>query len=309
MTVIFDFQQQKLETSWVTVGSYDGVHRGHQELIRHLVNDAHKDNSPAVVVTFHPHPAIYFGRATAGYTLTSPQEREKILKDLGVDHVITLQFTAALANLTAQNFMQLLKQNINLTHLLIGFNFALGRDRMGDLDSLQQFGKYLGYKVDVIHPVKVDGEVVSSSQIRNLLQEGQLKRANAMLGRPYSLEGKVVQGEHRGNRLGFPTANLDIPSERLLPTRGVYACRALVRDKAYLAVTNIGIRPTFANPLLTPRVEPHLLDLNEDLYGEDLKIELIEYLRPEQTFDSPADLIAQVQRDIQETREMSRDGE
>ena len=163
--------------------------------------------------------------------------------------------------------------------------------------------------MDVIHPIKIDGEVVSSSQIRNLLQEGQLKRANNLLGRPYSLQGEVIPGEHRGNRLGFPTANLNLPPERLLPTRGVYASRGIVHGKEYMAVTNIGIRPTFANPLKVPRVEPHLLDLKEDLYGENLKIELIEYLRPEQIFPSPADLIAQVNRDIQETREILKDGE
>ena len=309
MTDIADFNQYNLEKSWVTVGSFDGVHRGHQALVRLLVEQAHRDHSPAVVVTFHPHPALFFSRVPQSYTLTSPEERETLLKEIGVDQVITLKFDAELANLTALNFMQLLKDRLDISHLLIGFNFALGRDRMGDLDTLQQFGNILGYKVDVIHPIKIDGEVVSSSQIRNLLQEGQLKRANNLLGRPYSLQGEVIPGEHRGNRLGFPTANLNLPPERLLPTRGVYASRGIVHGKEYMAVTNIGIRPTFANPLKVPRVEPHLLDLKEDLYGENLKIELIEYLRPEQIFPSPADLIAQVNRDIQETREILKDGE
>ena len=309
MSGIADFNQLKLDKSWITVGSFDGVHRGHQELIRHLVAEAHRDHSPAVVITFHPHPAIFFGRAVQAYTLTSPDEREALLKDLGVDYVITLQFDAELANLTALNFMWQLKDHFGITHLLIGFNFALGRDRKGDLDSLQQFGKFLNYEVEVVPPFKIDDEVVSSSQIRNLLQEGQLKQANTLLGRPYSLEGEVIHGEHRGNRLGFPTANLDLATDRLLPTRGVYACRGYVCGRSYLAVTNIGIRPTFENPLDSPRVEPHLLDLKEDLYGEHLKIELIEYLRPEQTFANPADLIAQVNRDIQETREILSDGE
>jgi riboflavin kinase/FMN adenylyltransferase len=205
--------------------------------------------------------------------------------------------------------MQLLKENIGVDHLLIGFNFALGRDRTGDLDSLQQMEHYLNYKVEVFQPVKVDGEVISSSQIRNLLQEGQIKRANAMLGHPYTLEGVVIQGEHRGNKLGFPTANLDLAPDRLLPARGVYACRAIVKGQKYIAVTNIGIRPTFANPLETPRVEPHILDFNNDLYGENLIIELIEYLRPEQTFANSNDLITQVNQDIQETREMFLHGE
>ena len=309
MISIADFNQFKLDHSWVTIGAFDGVHRGHQELIRHLVTQAHRENNPAVVITFSPLPAIFFNRVPQAYSLTSPQDREDLLISLGVDHIITFKFDAQLANLTALNFMQLLKNNLGLNHLLIGFNFALGRGRTGDLDSLQQFGKLFGYQVEVVHPVKVDNEVISSSQIRTLLQEGQVKRANTMLGRPYSLEGKVIHGEHRGKRLGFPTANLDLSPERLLPARGVYASRGIVHGKSYLAETNIGIRPTFANPLESPRVEPHLLDFKEDLYEELLRIELIEYLRPEETFASPADLIAQVNRDIQETREMSKNGE
>jgi riboflavin kinase/FMN adenylyltransferase len=309
MTAITELDHLNLNHSWVTIGAFDGVHRGHQELIRYLVAQAHREHSPAVVITFQPHPAIFFGRVPQAHTLTSPQERESLLKELGVDQVITLHFDTEVANLTALNFMQLLKKKIDLTHLLIGFNFALGRDRAGDLDSLQQFGKLFGYAVEVVQPYKVDGEIISSSQIRSLLQEGRLKQANAMLGRPYSLEGRVIHGEHRGNKLGFPTANLDLSPERLLPCRGVYASRGIVEGRTYLAVTNIGIRPTFANPLEYPRVEPYLLDLNEDLYGKNLKVELIEYLRPEQAFSSPTKLIEQVNRDIQETREMSKNGE
>jgi riboflavin kinase / FMN adenylyltransferase len=309
MTEFNDITQLQLNRSWATVGAFDGVHRGHQELIRNLVEKAHQDHAPAVIITFHPHPAVYFKRVPLNYSLTSPDEREALLKSVGVDYVVTLNFDSTLANLTALNFMELLKENIGIDHLLIGFNFALGRDRSGDLDSLQQMGQYLGYKVEVIQPIKVDGEVISSSQIRNLLQEGQIKQANAMLGHPYMLEGPVVHGEHRGNKLGFPTANLDLAPDRLLPARGVYACRGLVKGQTYLAVTNIGIRPTFANPLETPRVEPHLLDFKGNLYGEQLKIELIEYLRPEQTFANSDDLITQVNRDIEETREMFSNGE
>ena len=309
MTESIDINQYFLQNSWVTVGSFDGVHRGHQELARHLVKQAHQDHSQAVVITFYPHPAIFFGRAPLGYSLTSPQEREELLYNLGVDHVLTLKFDAEIASLTALNFMQLLKKHLGITHLLIGFNFALGRGRTGDLDSLQQFGKLFGYTVEIFQPVKFDGDVISSSQIRNFLQEGQLKRANAFLGRPYSLAGKVIHGEHRGNLLGFPTANLELSPEQLLPARGVYASRAIVGDKTYLAVTNIGIRPTFANPLDSPRVEPHLLDLHEDLYGKKLKVELIEYLRPEQAFSNSADLVVQVNRDILETREIFKNGE
>lgn len=304
MNLTTDFTELKLDKSWVTVGSFDGVHLGHQALAQHLVTGAHEAGCPSVVITFYPHPAVFFGRSNQAYTLTSPEERNELLKNLGVDHVITLKFDEQVANLTPLNFMTMLKEKLGVQYFLIGFNFALGRDRTGDLDSLQQIGRLLNYQIEVIPPFKFDGEVISSSQIRTLLQDAQLEKANHFLGRPYSLEGKVIHGEHRGNRLGFPTANLDIAPDRLLPAKGVYATRAFVNEKKYTAVTNIGVRPTFANPLEFPRVEPHLLDLQEDLYGDFLKLELIEYLRPEETFNSPTELIAQVNRDIEKTKEV-----
>ena len=304
MNLTTDLSDFTLDESWVTVGSFDGVHLGHQALARTLVSGAHREGCSAVVITFYPHPAVFFGRSNQAYTLTSPEERTSLLKNLGIDYVITLKFDEHIANLTAQNFMRLLKENLGLQHFLIGFNFALGRGRAGDMDALQQIGNTLDYQVEVIPPFKLTGEIVSSSQIRTYLQEGQLEKANTFLGRPYSLEGIVIQGEHRGNKLGFPTANLDIASDRLLPAKGVYASRAFVNGKSYTAVTNIGVRPTFAKPLESPRVEPHLLDLNEDLYGDFLKLELLEYLRPEQAFDSSNELIAQVNRDIEKTKEL-----
>jgi riboflavin kinase/FMN adenylyltransferase len=304
MTDFIQLDRHDIKHAWVAVGTFDGVHRGHQTLIQQLVTQAHAEHSPAVVVTFHPHPAVYFGRASLGHNLTEPGEREALLKELGVDEVFTLPFDAQLANLTALNFMQMLKDQLDVSHLLIGFNFALGRDRAGDLDTLQQLGKIIGYEVEVIPPIKMGEATISSSQIRSLLQEGLIREANEMLGRPYFLSGKVIHGEHRGNQLGFPTANLDLPRERLLPARGVYACRAFVNGSAYVAVTNIGVRPTFENPLEYPRVEPHLLDLDRDLYGDFLKLDLLEYLRPEKAFASSADLIAQVNRDIEKTREL-----
>jgi riboflavin kinase/FMN adenylyltransferase len=304
MTDFIQLDHHDIKQAWVAVGTFDGVHRGHQTLIHQLVSQAHAEHSPAVVVTFHPHPAVYFGRASLGHNLTEPDEREALLKEMGVDEVFTLPFDAQLANLTALNFMQMLKNQLDVSHLLIGFNFALGRDRAGDLDTLQQLGKIIGYEVEVIPPIKMGEATISSSQIRSLLQEGLIRKANEMLGRPYFLSGKVIHGEHRGNQLGFPTANLDLPRERLLPARGVYACRAFVNGSAYIAVTNIGVRPTFENPLEYPRVEPHLLDLDRDLYGDFLKLDLLKYLRPEKAFASSDDLIAQVNRDIEKTREL-----
>jgi riboflavin kinase/FMN adenylyltransferase len=304
MTMIKAFENLNIEKSWVTVGSFDGVHLGHQALAKTLATSAHRQGSQAVVVTFSPHPAVFFKRVPEAYSLTSPRERERLLHEAGIDKVVTVEFNQQVANLPAADFMKMMKIALGLTHLVAGFNFALGRERSGDIPALKELGKQLGYKVVVIEPQKINSEVISSSQIRKLLADGELTRANQCLGRPYSLEGYVIHGEHRGHHLGFPTANLDIAADRLLPARGVYASKAIVDGKSFTAVTNIGVRPTFENPLPTPRVEPHLLDQQEDLYGKYLRLELIEFLRPEKAFDSPDDLIAQVKRDIQKTREL-----
>jgi riboflavin kinase/FMN adenylyltransferase len=304
MALIKTLDNYHIDQSWITIGSFDGVHLGHQALIRELIAHAHQQDCQAVVVTFHPHPAVFFKRVPQAYCLTSSVERENLLKELGVDEVITLPFDQDFADLSAREFVMDMKATLGLTHLMAGFNFALGKNRSGDITALESLGEELEFTVDVLPPLKISNEVISSSQIRKFLQDGEMRQANHYLGRAYSLEGKVIHGEHRGHELGFPTANLEIDPDRLLPTRGVYACKAIVDGKSFIAVTNVGIRPTFVNPLLHPRVEPHLLDLQEDLYGKYLKLEFIEYLRPEQAFQTPQELIEQVNFDIKRTREL-----
>lgn len=304
MTLIKDFENINIDRSWATVGSFDGVHLGHQFLARQLVEGAHQEKSQAVVVTFSPHPAVFFKRAPLANNLTLADERDILLKQLGIDQIITIQFDKEIAALSAEEFMAAMKEKMGVTRLLVGFNFAMGRNRSGDIPTLEELGAKLNYAIDVIPPFVVNGEVVSSSQIRKFLTEGRLDLANQCLGRPYTLEGQIIHGEHRGNRLGFPTANMDISPTRLLPKKGVYASKAIIDGEVLTAVTNIGVRPTFANPLDSPRVEPYLLDVHDDLYGKFLKLELIEYLREEKAFDTPDDLINQVNRDIEKTRKL-----
>lgn len=295
----YSFQQ-----SWVTIGSFDGVHLGHQALIHHLVDGAHQAGAPAVVLTFSPHPAVFFNRVPLAYSLTSPEERKKLLESLGVDQVIQLEFDAELANLSAVEFMDQMKEYLGISHLLVGFNFALGKNRNGDVPTLQILGKERGIEVEVISPIIIEGENISSSQIRSLLQNQQIKEANRCLGRPYSLSGDVIHGEARGTRLGFPTANINVPADRLIPGNGVYVTRARVNGDVFQSVTNIGIRPTFDHPLPAPRVEPHLLDVHEDFYSQHMTLEFIEFLRPEIRFPDSQSLIDQINRDVQRTREV-----
>jgi riboflavin kinase/FMN adenylyltransferase len=290
--------------AWVTIGSFDGVHLGHQSLIKQLVEQAHAVGELAVVVTFWPHPATFFQRAPLAYALTSPVERRDLLTSLGVDGVLTLTFDKALANLDAEAFLGELREQVDMTRLLVGPNFALGKGRGGDAKTLVEIGKNMGFNVTVVEPLVSGGEMVSSSLIRLDLSASKVRKATEKLGRPYSLSGKIVHGEHRGTRLGVPTANLELLPERLIPANGVYATRAWLDGKTYIAATNIGVRPTFENPLPAPRVEPHLLDIQEHLYGQDLKLEFIEFLRPEVKFESSDALVAQIQLDIARTRQV-----
>jgi len=277
---------------------------GHQYLVRKLVDGAHAAGSQAVIITFNPHPAVFFKRVSASNLLSSPEERESLLCTLGVDKVITLSFDASVANLTAEQFVQMMKEYLGIEHLQAGADFALGKNRTGTMLELARLGTPLGIEVEIVPPFVMDGKVVSSSLIRLLLQSEQVKEANTMLGRPYALTGEVVHGEARGSRLGFPTANMQIPAERLLPANGIYATRAIIDGESYPSVTNIGIRPTFDHPLSAPRVEPYLMNVDGDFYGKRLTLEFIEFLRPEIKFPDAASLIRQINRDVEKAREV-----
>ncbi|MBA4384575.1 MAG: hypothetical protein C0410_07545 [Anaerolinea sp.] len=290
------------QNAWLTIGSFDGVHLGHQALIKGLVEHARADVSPALVITFWPHPATFFKRAPLAWALTSPEERRELLCALGVADVLTLRFDQELANLSALQFMQNLKDRLGLKGLMVGPNFALGKGREGTIHRLAEIASELDFKLEVIQPLTGTEGMISSSQIRTDLLEGRVKPAAHKLGRPYMLTGKVVHGEHRGTGLGVPTANLSHQPERLIPGNGVYVTCARVNGTTYASVTNIGVRPTFDNPLPDARIEPHILDIDEQLYGQDLSLEFIDYLRPEIKFENSKELVTQIQKDIQKTR-------
>lgn len=304
MNALSILQNHHYQASWAAVGAFDGVHRGHQVLFSHLVTGAHQAGLPAIAITFDPLPGTFFNAQKSGFSLSSLHERIALIQQQGVDEVIVLPFNRDLANIEALEFMQALKTNLGLDKLFAGFNFTLGRDRAGNVDTLSKIGKAVGFAVVVESPVQVDGQIVSSSVIRSLLREGKVSQANGCLGRRFALNGLVVHGEHRGGKLGIPTANMQIPVERLLPVNGVYATRAVINGRSYDAVTNIGVRPTFEDPLPQPRVEPHLLDTHEDFYEQAIKLEFLEYLRPEMKFPDGQSLVEQIQKDITRAKEI-----
>jgi riboflavin kinase/FMN adenylyltransferase len=295
----WSLQNLDLRGSWLTIGSFDGVHLGHQVLIRELTSGAHAEDFSAVVLTFHPHPAVVLNKRKDFSYLNSPEGKVGLLSGLGVDVVITHPFNQLVAQISAREFIQKLVQNLKMRRLSVGHDFALGRGREGDLTALTRLGNELGYTIDLVEPVKLDGQVVSSSWVRQSLSDGDVELVERLLGRPYKLIGEVVHGDNRGRSLGFPTANLEVWAERTLPKPGVYACRASVDGVDYPAVTNVGFRPTFDNQPLRPRVEAYLLDFEGDLYRKTMRLSFIRRLRDEVRFNNVQALIDQMHQDVQ----------
>lgn len=302
MQQIHGLHEVNLDRSWLTVGSFDGVHLGHQQIIRSLVAGARKSGVPSVVVTFFPHPQFILRGESRPYYLTLPEKRSQLLAEMGVDYVFTYPFDQAISLLSAREFLSNLYQDFHFKELLIGYDFALGKDREGDSSHLQEIGRELGYAVQVIPPYLAAGELVSSSRIRGIIRQGDIRLANALLGREFSISGRVIRGDDRGKSLGFATCNLEVDSEMVNIHGGVYASRGLIDGEIWPAVTNIGFRPTFGEDLSNPRIEAHLLDFSGDLYGQDVELFFVERLRDEIKFAEVNDLITQIEQDVAKTR-------
>ena len=298
----------RLQNAWLTIGIFDGVHRGHQEILRGLVSGAHAAGKPAVVLTFSPHPAVVLGGKTDLKYLTTLEERAELLGSHGVDVVITQTFDRALADQGAVEFMQSLCQSLGLQALVIGYDTALGHGREANAARLTEIGKELGYSVQVVPALTDAAGVISSTRIRRAILAGNVAGAAGDLGRPYSITGPVIHGDGRGHTINIPTANIQMPEEKIMPAYGIYACRAWVNGQAHLAATSLGVRPTFyGDRLPAPTIEAHLLDFHQNLYGKNVKLEFIEYLRPEEKYDSVEALVEQIQRDIKRTREILKE--
>jgi len=293
-----------LQGAWLTVGVFDGVHRGHQELLHQLVEGAHAAGCPAVVITFDPHPAVVLGGKTDFKSLTTLEERLELLDSLGMDIVITQTFDRVLADQTAEEFMRRAVRSLGLRRLVIGYDTALGRGRQGDAQRLAEIGQELGFAVQVVPALTENGEVISSTHIRRLIAAGEVAAAAARLGRKYSLKGPVIHGDGRGRHINIPTANIQPPDGIAIPAYGVYATWAWTGAETHPAVTNIGIRPTFTPEEFIPHVEAHLLGFDRELYGQEVKLEFVERLRPEQKFPSIEALIAQIHADIDRANEI-----
>jgi riboflavin kinase/FMN adenylyltransferase len=290
--------------AWITIGSFDGVHIGHQQIIKTLIEGAKAENSDSVIVTFFPHPAKVLRPFPDPFYLSTPEEKDATLTGLGLNSVLTLNFSRQLASLTAYEFMSILHNQLKFSCLLIGYDFRLGANREGDIEKLREIGKELGYCVSAIEPLQSTSQVVSSSLIRKLITDGNITTANTMLGHWYTVGGEIIHGDGRGKHIGIPTANIEPWNEKLIPKIGVYAAIAELNGSRHKAVVNIGRRPTFYDKPTLQTIEVHMLDFNEDVYGSHLNLNFIQRIRDEVKFNSADELMVQIRKDIIDSREV-----
>ncbi len=292
----------QLGPSVVTLGNFDGVHLGHRELFRHLVRVSRDYSCRSIVYTFSPHPLKYLAPDKAPLLLNTPLEKQRLIAASHIDLLVEAPFDAKLANMSPEQFVdEILIAKLQVRALVVGYDYAFGRGRRGDVAFLQAAGKEKGFQVDVLQPVGADGKPYSSTRIRQLLFSGQVAEVVTLLGRNYNLEGCVVPGEQRGRELGFPTANLETEKEQL-PARGVYAVKVRYAQQEFNGVVNIGCRPTFGAGETT--IEVHLIDFTGRLYAESLRIYFVERLRGEMTFSGPKQLAEAIEQDVLRARQI-----
>ncbi len=288
----------------LTIGNFDGVHLGHQQLFKHVLKRAKEIDGEAIVMTFYPHPLKVLKPENSGPpVITCHEQKIKLIEKCGMDVVITVNFTKDFAQMSAREFVEeVLWKKIGLKVIVVGWDYQFGRNREGNIDFLRREGKRLGFEVEVLDSIKVNDTIVSSTMIRRCVIEGDLKKAEELLGRKYEIVGQVVKGRDRGGRvLGFPTANIRM-DDKLCPQTGVYAVEVIVDGKVYGGAANIGYNPTFGDESLS--LETHIFDFSGDLYGKEITVRLIERLRPEKKFSGPEELAKQISIDIDKAKKI-----
>lgn len=284
--------------SYITIGTFDGIHLGHRKIIEELVWRAQQEKYRSVLVTFSPHPQTVVRSRKVPIDLITPlDEKLKILEELGLDVVLIVPFTQELSRTDPKTFVKdILVRVVGIRGFIIGYNHAFGRERMGSAELLKELGEQFGFSVDVVEPVKIDSKAVSSTRIRHLLKKGLIRQGNRLLGRNYSLEGIVKKGKSLGKKFGFPTANIDVnEKKKLIPGDGVYAVMVQVVSERLPGMANIGYKPTLEG---TQReIEVHIHNFSGDIYDKKLKVEFIDRIRDERQFDSIENLVTQIELD------------
>lgn len=288
-----DFNQNSI----VTIGTFDGVHLGHQEIIKELITRAEKTDARTVLITFEPHPREVVGRGPAKL-LTTIDERLQLLAGFKIDVVLIINFTFEFSRLPYEEFFtNFIMEKIGVKEIIVGYDHMFGRDREASIEQLKELGNQFGFTVDMMPPIKIDNEVVSSSKVRDILLRGDVCLAEKYLGRLFTLQGNVVKGDGRGRIIGFPTANLQpLSDKKLLPAEGVYFVSIKIDNSCYFGMLNIGVRPTFGNDMRRV-IEVHLFDFDEELYGKNVIINFHRRIRSEKKFASTDELIIQLNKD------------
>jgi len=286
----------------ITVGTFDGVHRGHWAVLQEIRRRAREAGRRSVLVTFHPHPLNIVRPDHAPLLLTTPVEKKEILAETGLDYAVFLSFNHILASYSPRRFVEeILLGRLGMEELVIGYDHGFGKGRSGDVETLERIGDELGFMVDVVSPIRAGEVPVSSSRIRKALLEGRVEGAREGLGRPYCVRGLVVRGDGRGRKLGFPTANLFVPvNGKLIPPPGVYAVLGGIKQGVFGGAIHIGPRPTFRGS--RPTIELHLLDFDGEIYGEEVRVEFIRHLREVRPFASASALVDQLKFDVEAAR-------
>ncbi|GAA4871900.1 bifunctional riboflavin kinase/FAD synthetase [Paenibacillus vulneris] len=285
----------------LAIGEFDGIHLGHQEVIKRALQTAKNMHIPASIMTFHPHPKEVLGQHKYTQLLTPANEKERILAGMGLDNSYLVAFDSEFMKVTPEQFVENMLIPMNVNTVIVGFDFTFGFRGAGTPDTLCELAAGR-FAVEVIRPFLLNGSKVSSTLVREYLQSGQLEEANLLLGRPYTITGTVVTGDGRGRTIGFPTANIEMSESFVIPTLGVYAAKVIVDGEIHHAVMNVGKKPTFVEHLDKPTLEAHLFDFSRSIYGSSVTVEFISFLRPERKFGSVDELITQIRSDADRAR-------
>ena len=289
---------------FLAIGVFDGVHLGHQAVISAATSHARAADGTPVVMTFDPHPLKVLRPQHAPHLLTATQHKIALIRDLGVEHLLVINFDRKFAATSPEEFVEeLVMHSRPLREICVGHEWSFGKDRRGNLDLLKRLGVQLDFSVVGVPPVLVNGEVVSSTAIRQAVEKGDLAKGAEMLGREYTILGTVTHGDNLGKKIGFPTANLSAHSEQF-PPNGVYFADARVNGVLYYGVINLGYRPTVSSGKSERVLEIHMLDFDRDIYGEDVEVRFMRHLRPERKFESLESLAQQIELDVRRAREL-----
>lgn len=296
---IKDYNENRFQTA-IALGNFDGVHMGHCDLILRMIEDANKNNLKPALLVFDNHTkTVLTGEAPK--TITSIEQKFEIFEELGVELIYKMKFDREIMKLLPEEFVRdILVLKLNVKSVVVGFDYRFGHKASGDSELLKELGKKYNLNVIILEPIYIDNELVSSTRIRNLLQEGDIIEANKLLGRNYSIKGKVVGGKKLGNTLGYPTANIEPIDNFVIPKHGVYSTNTIIDNKSYLSATSVGKNPTFEDEGL--KIESHIIGFNEDIYGKDIELEFVEYLREEIKFENLEELKKKIQEDISKVK-------